>query len=431
MGRSIPGSFLKITAYLSAANIAAASLDGYGRREVNRALFKLDNVEAKPGKLWERTKHWTIDDICLGGGVVGALLAVNPRALPGVRGWKRFLGAATVGSAAASYYVTPRWFQAMPVMTAVNATDNQIRTSQYDRLREDAKAQEALSRFGRWALAVYTWPGWRLRMNPFESASTRTTGPPMSSTENPHVGLTKEEMEKYSIFQIEFNGGELQGPDVEHGYRAYKDKLAERDPDALQEYLERLQEVRRTTSMETLYIWHCLEAKEQNFYKLQGDDEQVDIARRELQLLNNIGSDFASREAILAYHIDDVLKRLKQIQHPMPESNNTLIKAQSKQDLPPDWMDHFSPQLVAEQVRINWTRQKDMMSMIEHSTALHKDLKPEPGTPQAAQIEHIRESAEILKKNVTATERLLKEFEEQIHRADEYATRPQPKSVDT
>ncbi|KAH7379263.1 hypothetical protein DE146DRAFT_626307 [Phaeosphaeria sp. MPI-PUGE-AT-0046c] len=322
----------------------------------------------------------------------------------------------------------------------MRATEDQIQTTQYDRLKENAKAQEALSPFGRWALAYYTWPGWRLRLNPFESAATQPAGTTSmgtpggaarSSAESPHAGITKEEMEKYSLIQIEFNRGELRGPDVENGYRAYKDTFTDRDPEALQDYLERLQEIRKTTSMEALYVWYCLEAKEQKFYKSQVDAQEMDIARRELQLLNNIASDFASRDAILAYHINDALKRLNQIQHSVPDNNNTVVKTQSKHELPADWMDHFSPQLVAEQVRINWTRQKEIMSMMEQSTALHKDLNPEPGTPQAAQIEHIRESAAMLKKNVTATERLLKEFEEQLHRADEYATRPKPKSIDT
>lgn len=439
MGKSTPGNFLKITAYLSAANIAAATLDGYGRREINRALFKLDNVEAKPGKMWERTKHWTMDDVCIGGGVLGVLLAVNPRALPGVGGWRRFLGAATVGSAVAGNFGT-RIFQAGPIMAMLRATEEPIRTSQYERLGHDAKAQKALSRFGRVAFAYYTSPIWSLRVNPFGSATTQSLGrtstetsggPSMSSAQNPHAGLTKEEMDKYSLIQIEFNRGELKGPDVEHGYRAYKDTISDRDPVALQDYIEQLREIRQKTSMETLYVWHRLEAKEQKFYSLQADDREVDIARRELQLLNNIASDFASRDAILAYHIDDALKRLKQMKHPVPADNNLVVGMESRQDLPADWMDHFSPQLVAEQVRINWTRQKEMMSMMEQSTALHKDLEPEPGTPQAAQIQQIRESAEMLKKNVTATERLLREFEEQLHRADEYAARPKPESLDT
>lgn len=440
VGKSTPGNFLKIAAYLSAANIAAAALDGYGRREVNRALFKLDNVKAKPGKLWERTKHWTVDDMCIAGGVLGALLAVNPRALPGVRGWRRFLGATTVGAGAVGYYGASRILHTGPVMSLMKATEDQIRTSQYDRLKEDAKAQDSLSRLGRWAFAYYTWPGWSLRLNPFRSTSNQPAGttsigtfssPSMSSAEDPHFGLTKEELEEYSLIQIEFNRGELKGPDVEHGYRAYKDTMPDRDPVALQDYLERLQEIRQTTSMEALFVWYRLEAKEQKFYELQADDQEVDILRRELQLLNNIASDFASRDAILAYHIDDALKRLKQIKYPVLDSNKSVVKMQSRQEPPADWIDSFSPELVTEHVRITWTRQKEMMSMMEQGAALHKDHAPEPGTPMAAQIQHIREGAENMKKNVTATERLLKEFEEQLRRADEYAARPKSKTPDT
>ena len=58
-----------------------------------------------------------MDDMCVGGSVLGVLLAVNPRALPGVGGWKRFLGAATVGSAVAGT-LGFRVFQISPVTKA-------------------------------------------------------------------------------------------------------------------------------------------------------------------------------------------------------------------------------------------------------------------------------------------------------------------------
>lgn len=440
MGRSAPGDFLKIASYLSVANVAAGALDGYGRREINRAVFKLDNVEAKPGKLWERTKNWTVDDMCIGGGVLGTLLAVNPRALPGVGGWRRFLGAATVGSAVVGYYGATRLLANGPGMSIMRVTEDQIRASQYHRLKDNTKAQESLSRIGRWAFAYHTWPGWRLRLNLNGSATDQPagttgmgpmSGPSMSSTVDPHTGLTKEEMEKYSLIQIEFNRGELKGPDVENGYRAYKDKITDWDPNALEDYLERLQDIRKKTLMEASYVWHRVRAKEHKFYNLRGDNEEVDIVRRELQLLNNIASDFAARDAILAYHVADTIKRFKQMKHPVPDSAKSGFDSQSMKVLPQDWMHHFSPELVTEQVRINWTRQKEMMSLLEQSTVMHKDHQPEPGTPMAAQIQHIREGADNMKKNVTATERLLREFEEQLRRADEYEARPKPTSPES
>lgn len=438
VGRSSPGDFLKITSYLSVANIAAAALDGYGRREINRAVFKMDNIEAKPGKLWERTKHWTVDDMFIGGGVLGTLLAMNPRALPGVGGWRRFLGAATVGSGVVGYYGAIQVLHNTPGLSIAKATEDQIRASQYHRLKENSKAQESLSRMGRWAFAYHTWPGWKLRMSPYASASDHPASMTamgamggghhsMSSTADPHTGLTKEEMQKYSLIQIEFNKGELNGPDVENGYRAYKDKITDWDPNALQDYLERLQEIRKQTLLEALYAWHRVRVKEQKFYSLRGDGEEIDIVRRELQLLNNIASDFGCREGILSYHVADTIKRFQQIKHPVPDIAK-FSTARLRQDLPKDWMTHFGPELVTEQVRINWTRQKEMMSLMEQSTAMHKDHEPEPGTPMAAQFQHIREGAENMKKNVIATERLLKEFEEQLRRADEYSSRPKPES---
>jgi hypothetical protein len=423
VGKSRPGTFLKATAYISAANISFAALDSYGRRDVNRAVFKLDNIEPKPGKLWERTKHWTVDDIVIGGGVLGAFLALNPRALPGITGWRRFLGAATVGCALGSYPgLNGLARNSAPIFHMMVVTEPQIRDLQYDRLLQDAKAREALSRVGEVALVWYTWPIFRLPINPFQ-APTKPGADGVSGgmTGSPHAGITQQEMDQYDMVQIEFNQGELKGPDIEDGFRAYKDSLTDRDTSALQDWLEHLQELRKSTSCEAQYVWAHLTTKEREFYKLQADGSEKDLFRRELQMLNNLAFNLALRDVVFAYHIADAHKRLGQLGQEAPVSHDLQLDSSSMQaGLPKDWKDRHSPQLVTEQVRYTWTRQKELLGLLEQSAALFEELKPEPGTPHDTQIKKFHEEIGYMKKNIEATERLLKDFEEKLQSADEY-----------
>jgi hypothetical protein len=424
---------LKTTAYISAANISFTALDSYGRRDVNRAVFKLDNVEAKPGKLWERTKHWTVDDAVIGGGIVGAFLALNPRSLPGITGWKRFLGAATVGCALGSYAgLSGLARNSAPLFSMMVMTEPQIRDKQYDRLLQDAKAQEALSRVGKVALAWYTWPIFRLSINPFQAQSKpEAVDASGGMTGNAHAGVTQQEMDQYDLLQLEFRKGELKGPDIEASFRAYKDSLADRDTSALQDWLEHLQELRKSTSCEAQYVWAHLTTREREFYKLQTDDGEKDIFRRELQMLNNLAFNLALREVVFAYHIADAHKRLGQLQQEEPVSADLQLDSSSMQvGLPKDWQDRHSPQLVAEQVRYTWTKQKELIGLLEQSAALFENLKPEPGTPHDIQIKKFHEEIGYMKKNVEATERLLKDFEEKLRRAEEYVEKA-TKSADS
>jgi hypothetical protein len=423
VGKSRPGTFLKTTAYLGAANLSISACDVYSQREINRAVFKLDNIEPKPGKLWERTKHWSVDDLVVGGGVLGSFLALNPRALPGIGGWKRFLGAATVGCALGGYVGETRLFR-LPsqLLNVMHATDKQTRQTQYTRLKENSKAKEGLSRFGRLALTLYTWPVWDIPINPFTLGRSSSAGSQASGvTQNPHANITQQEMEQYTLVQLEFNKGELKGPDIENGYRAYKDSIRGRDADALRDWLERLQEIREATATEAQYIWHHLAVKEHEFYGTVEEEREKDIVRREIQLLNNMASDFALRDAVFAYHIADAQKRLQQTEQKELVSHNLAVKPQPTQDeFPTELRNHHSPHLVTEQVRVNWTRQKELLNYLEQHTTIYKDFEVEAGSPQEAQLKQVRQNAEDMKKNVEATERLLKEFEEQIRRVDEY-----------
>ncbi|KAH7068465.1 hypothetical protein FB567DRAFT_249383 [Paraphoma chrysanthemicola] len=425
VGRSRPGVFLKATAYLSAAQIMASILEGYGQREVNRAVFKRENIEPKPGKLWERTKHWTVEDACVSGSVLGVFLALNPRALPGVGGWKRILGAATVGSAVGGYLGATRLTRVAPRQEAATRYANtQTRTTHYEALTQDPKAMESLSHFGRLALKYYTWPAWKVLSPSSSSQPGGVAGQAqqLALGDDPHGSLTQEDKDKYALIQVEFNKGELNGPDIEHGYRAYKDSISDRDAAGLQDWLERLQEGRQITAREAQYIWQHLARKEEQFYQLEEETLEKDIARRGIQLLNNMASEFATRDAILAFHIADTRKRLQQMKQKDLGDAKALPTAPSPDEaIPENWIDYYSPQLVADHVRINWTRQKEVLSLLEQSASMLGDLHPEPSSPQEAHFKHISEGLENMKKNVEATERLLKEFEEQVRKADAHS----------
>jgi hypothetical protein len=426
VGKSQPGTFLKATAYVSAANLSITACQFYGERELNRGVFKLNNIEPKPGKLWERTKHWTVDDTVVGGGLLGTFLALNPRALPGVGGWKRIFGAATVGCAVGGFFGQKYLVRVPPpLVSMVHLLRRQNRSMQYARLKEDTKAQESLSRIGKLALAYYTWPILGISLNPFAGGAQYRQGGldggGQMPFQNAHAGISQQEMDQYTHIQIEFSKGELKGPDVEHGYRAYKDSLTDRDEADLQDWLERLREVRKVTANEAQYVWQHLAKKELEFYGRLEDDREKDIVRREIQLLNNMASDFAIRDSIFAYHIADAMKRLAQMDRAESTDQNLLLTAKAVQDeLPGDWREHYSPHLVTDHVRLNWSRQKELLGFLEQATTMHGDVKPEPGTPGEAHLKSIQENAENMKKNVEATERLLKEFEEQVRRADEH-----------
>lgn len=426
VGKSQPGTFLKAAAYLSAFNVSVTACQLYGEREINRAVFKLDKVEPKPGKLWERTKHWTVDDMVVGGGLLGSFLALNPRALPGVSGWKCLIGAATVGCAVGGYVGESRLLRAPPqLISMVIVAKAQNRAVQYARVKEDVEAQRSLSRFGKIALGYYTWP---FSLNLFGNGSASgpggADGPFMKQG---HGGVSQQEMDKSTLIQIEFSNGELNGPDFERGYRAYKDSLADRDESALQEWLEHLQKLRHITATEAQYIWQHLANKETKFYGMAEEDREKDIARRELQLLNNMGCDFAMRDTIFSNHIADATKQLEQMGRKDAVGQKSLVTAKAlKDELPAHWKDHYSPHLVTEHVRTNWARQKEVLGIFEEAISMHEDIQPKAGSAQETHFNQVKENAEAMKKNVEATERLLRELEEQVRRADEHSEKSKP-----
>jgi hypothetical protein len=419
VGRTRPGTFLKSTAYLSAATTSYAALDAYGRREVNRAIFKLDNVEPKPGKLWERTKRWTVDDVVLGGGMFATLLVLNPKALPGVGGWKRFLGAATVGCAA-GYYVGETVIMPVPgVMSMLHDASVKTRDAQYARLKEDIKAQDALSRFGKLALSYYTSPFSRISINSFRSGPQAGSHAVAGGT-NSYAEYAQQYANQHFSINIEFEKGELDGPDIEAGFRVYQANLSNKDKDGLQDWLERLERMHKERCIEARYLLQRLKSEEQTFYTMQTDDREKEIFRRKLQLLNNLTSDYSARVAILEHHITDANKRLELInQDAKPISRNYLTEKKFAPEPPgTDQMINCDLQSITDRIRRIWSDQKTMLGHLDENLTRYKDFEIEPGSPLEAQLKKMQKSCEQMKLNTEGTERLLGEFEDLVRSQD-------------
>ncbi|CAO2656522.1 Nn.00g053250.m01.CDS01 [Neocucurbitaria sp. VM-36] len=452
VGRSRPGIFLQSAAIFGVFDLSYTACDIYGRRELNRGVFRLDGVEAKPGTLWERTKHWTVEDAALSGGGLGIFTALNPRALPGVSGWKRFLGSAMVGAAFGSV-VGERLLVRIPpqLLTLIETADTMTRRTQYERLQHNEEAKATLSRFGKLALTIHTWPalqllrgatGLEIGHGHAHGGMSSAKGVPQPLATSPHPSIAQQ-LQNTITFHVEFSHDELDGPDIEDGSRAYKDTLQTRDPDALQAYLSHLHSLKRSMVLEARYIWRQLAQKEQIFYSLLDEDAEKDLYRREIQLLNSVATQFISREAILAFHVADARKQLAQMKGKdgVRHGSDTSASSSATPDLETDHSPTFlldpspsstsestaySPDLTTAQLRTVWTRQKEVLAHIEQVVSQYDAVEAHSSTSSGgisgagnSQVEQLRLNRGYLEKNIEATGRLLREFEEQVRRAEE------------
>ncbi|KAF1935254.1 hypothetical protein EJ02DRAFT_428599 [Clathrospora elynae] len=426
-GRSRPGTFLKSAAFLGVVDLSWTVAGLYGRQELNRGVFTMDKIEPKPSKLWESTKHWTTEDAALGGGAMGIFMAMGPRSLPGVYGLTRFLGAATVGCAL-GFKAGQAFLVRIPpqLLTLLDEADTMTRHHEYERLLQKEEAKASLSRVGKLALSYQTSPYMRILRSPLQVGGMGglTARQHHHSHDAPHVhgslAARVAEMDQYTVVQVEFKQGELSGPDIEQGYRAYKDELQTRDSTSLQEWLERTQHLKQKTASEMQYVWQYLGEREQAFYQLVHEDREKDIVRRELQLLNNMASDLVTRCAILGYHESDAVKRLQQIEAKDSDSATAIASYETpRHGIETEQMDNYGPRVVTEQIRTTWSIQKQVVSDIERSLSYYEALQPGESTLDAERRKQLRQNAESMRRNVEATERLLNHFEQQVREADE------------
>ena len=368
------------------------------------------------------------------GGATGLLLASNPRLFPGATGWSRFLGVTIAGCAIGAR--TGEWVfgrgpphQAKRVEWVLAAQ----RRSMYRRLSDDEKAKASLSRFGQSLLMAYTGdsPLMRTLSRPFKGLSG--TPNPGSGTVAGHVhsdaqiqAMQQMQMQQAHARQpiliiTELEKDELAAPDYDGGYRQFRMDPIDTDLETLQEHLEHLEKLRDSEVKELAYLWQGLAHKEHDLHQLSQDDPEKDLLRRELQLLNSIATHSNTRIAILGFAQADARKRIGQIQNHDPTSWDFLPTPVAEEPgLHDDWRENYSPQRSADRIRQRWEHARADLAHVEHILHQFDTLKVQGSTTSAAneQAEQLRKNSEQMKQNIMATERLLKEYEDQIHKAD-------------
>jgi hypothetical protein len=418
-GRSRPGTFLKAAAFFGVGELSWSAAKLYGRQQMNRGVFNMDKLEPKPGKLWERTKHWTTEDAALSGGALGIFMAMTPRAMPGAHGFSRFVGAATVGCAI-GFKVGQALLVRIPpqLLSMIETSDTMVRHKAYEKLQQNNEAKAGLSRVGKFALSVHTSPYLRIvRLGGMGGmGGAQQQGPPGL---RPITGLKAEPDARITV-EVEYKKDELAGPDLEQGHRVYKDDINSWDASSIQNWLERVQELEKNIAPELQYLWRRLAERERDFYKVVEEDSEKDIFRRELQLLNSLAADLVARHAILGYYASDAQKRLLQV-----EQTDSTIPSYESPQLPATTAQqtHYGPHIITERVRTSWSNKKEALGHIEYQLQQLKALQLEEGTPGAEQRNVLEKNVESLRKNIEATERVLRCFEEDIRKADEQGKR--------
>ncbi|EMD62840.1 hypothetical protein COCSADRAFT_161394 [Bipolaris sorokiniana ND90Pr] len=435
VGRSRPGIFLRSAAFFSVVDLSWTATGLYGQREINRGVFKMENITPQSGKLLQSTTRWTAEDATLAGGVLGIVTALNPRAFPGAYGISRFIGAATVGCALG--YKTGQIFITRidpRLMSIIESSEKVIRRREYEKLQRDKEAKASLSFVGKLALKYHTSPYLQILRNPLQFSGAGGVGGMSSGQQHAKPssrasqGLAlssslQADTAQFTLIQVEFKADDLTGPDLEAGYRAYKDSLQTRDESAIQEWREKVLRHKQQAKIEINFLWKHLAGREKAFYLHVEEDRDKDILRRELQLLNNMTGDMIVRYAMLGYHEADADKQLRQkrradnVSPPLTESDMLLKSTVAAQ------YDYRGPIIVTEQVRTNWTRQKEVLYHLEHILSQYEEMQPAEGSGVFEHRKQLRQNAEDLKRNVEATERLLHWFEVQVQQAEDKTKR--------
>lgn len=430
-----PGTFLRNAAFFGMFDGAITACDIYGRQELNRAVFKSDGLETpKPFKLWERTKQWTVEDASLFGGATGLLIASNPRLLPGATSFSRFFGITIMGCAIGA--TTAEWafgrgvpHQAKQVQWVLAMQ----RRAYYQRLSQDKEAKASLSRFGQALLMAYTGdsPFMQILSKPFGGLSGMANPGSASAVGHGHVHHNaevealqqkeKEYAEQFVYLVAKFDKEELAAPDYNDGYRQYQTDAADTDLEALQEHLEHLNNLQAEEVKELVFVWQELAPREHKMHQLPEADPEKDLIRRELQLLNSIAAHTSSRLAVIAYVQADARKRLAQIRNEDPAAISKLpLPLTGESLLDHDFMETYVPHGTAARIRTCWENARINVANVDDALAQYDELHAQGlmSSRTEDQANKIKEHQIQAKQDIVATERLLKEFEDRISKAD-------------
>lgn len=393
-------------------------------------MFKLDGLhDPKPWKLWERTKNWNVEDLTLFGGATGLLLASNPRLFPGVTGFRRFLGITIAGCAIGAKTAEFAFSKGPPYAERRTEWLRALRRrAAYGRLSTDEEAKASLSRFGQSLLMAYTADSAILRTlsRPFQGLDGVDEAP-IAVPDSQLQALQQMQMQQAQgrvpvILLTEFQKEELAAPDYEGAHRQYLMDPTDIDIETLKDHLKQLNKLRTVEVKELAYAWRGLAQKEHDLHRLSQEDPEKDMLRRELQLLNSLATHISTRIAVITYAQADTRKRIGQIENEDPASLSTIFPLKIEEDsiLQDGWRDTFAPQSSVERIRQRWENARVEWAGAEHVLSHLEKLKAQGRTNNLTdeQADQLRKNAEQMKKNFMATERLLKEYEDQIHKAD-------------
>jgi hypothetical protein len=443
VGYARPGTFLRTVSFCGAIEVAYTACDIYAKQEINRAVFRADGLgNPRPFKLWERTKQWTSEDLALFGGATGLLIASNPRLFPGVRGVSRILGVAIVGCAVGAKIADYAFATGPPGQAQrIRWVLEMQRKARYELLASDEKAKAELSRFGRLWLQMNTRQGILTQIlgkPPGGSSSTTTSvgvaGDPGHAQKAQMAALREQIKQAHAnppiLMVAEFDNEELAAPDCEHGHRQYCVDPADLNEEEMQDHLEHLNRLHESEAKELAYVWQTLVPKEHKMHQLSEEESEKELLRRELQLLNSTALHSQTRLAVISYAQADARKRLAQIRneepiaiarHPLPSTQSISFQN--------NWVETYVPHKTVERIRGRWESVRDDLAQTNALLAEWDKIEEKgqregwhlsPDTKKKA--EQLITTRDALKLNVEATERLLKEFEDRVVKAEEQSS---------
>ena len=364
-------------------------------------------------------------------GVFGLLLTLNPRVLPAATGWKRHVGVVTVSSAIgiqASQAMVPSLLgRSSYGAHRMEWNIAQEKKQLYRRLHQDDIARESLSRPAQFLLTYYTRDsvfGWLTGNSSLGSHGVKSPDSAAGQRQAVHSPSTEKPKEIIE-FVARFDREELATRDYgRECRRMYKEDPAPRDQDTLREHLEHLEQLRATTTTELAYLWDELARKEGVLHQAPRNSIEKEMLQRELQLLNSMTLSTHMRVAVAEYCEAETRKRLSLIEREAPASNVSLSTVQVIQsNLGVEWKKTYRPEDSTERIRRHLTEKKDQMAEIEKWLSEFEKRKARESVLVHIHAEQIQSRAEALRMNIDATERLLREFEEQLDRAEYYSER--------
>jgi hypothetical protein len=198
----------------------------------------------------------------------------------------------------------------------------------------------------------------------------------------------------------------------------------------MQDHLEHLNRLHESEAKELAYVWQILVPKEHKMHQLSEEESEKELLRRELQLLNSTALHSQTRLAVISYAQADARKRLAQIRneeptaiakHPLPSTQSISFQN--------NWGETYVPHKTVERIRGRWESVRDDLAQVNALLAEWAKIEEKGqregwviGFDTKKKAEQLITTRDALKLNVEATERLLKEFEDRVVKAEEQSS---------